>query len=89
MIDDCAMNTDRLYAAMTQLNRIHITTKVAKKLLLYGRIIHYCPLLARKLENGLETKTPYKSMKYKGIMWWPRLRPVDFAGQAPRTFHLL
>ena len=45
--------------------------KFAKNLLLMGRFIHYCPLLARKLESGLETKNPCKSMKYKGIKVWP------------------
>ena len=35
------------------------------------RFVHDCPLLARKLESGLKTKNPRKSMKYKGIMWWP------------------
>ena len=44
---------------------------MAKKWLLMGRFVHYCPLLARKLESGLETENPRKSMKYKGIMWWP------------------
>jgi len=39
-----------------------------------GRFVHDCPLLARKLENGLDTKNPRKSMKYKGIMWWPLAR---------------
>ena len=32
--------------------------KFAKNLLLYGQFVHDCPLLARKLENGLETKNP-------------------------------
>jgi len=45
--------------------------KSAKKVLLMGRFVHYCPFLDRKLESGIETKNPRKSMKYKGIMWWP------------------
>ena len=45
--------------------------KSAKKVLLMGRFVHDCPLLDRKLESGLKTKNPRKSMKYKGIMWWP------------------
>ena len=49
----------------------HSIVKVAKKVLLMGRFVHDCPLLARKLESGLETKTPRKSKNYKGIMWWP------------------
>ncbi len=45
--------------------------KVAIKLQSLSRFVHNCPLLARKLESGLETKNPRKSKNYKGIMWWP------------------
>jgi len=40
-------------------------------LLLEGRNIHYCPLLARKFESVLKTKNPRKSKNYKGFMRWP------------------
>ena len=49
----------------------HLMVKVAKNVLLMGRFVHYCPLLARKLESRLETKNPRKSKNYKGFMWWP------------------
>jgi len=39
---------------------------MAKKWLLMGRFVHDCPFFARKLENGLKTKNPCKSNKYKG-----------------------
>ena len=45
--------------------------KFAFNLQSLSRFVHYCPLLARKLENGLDTKIPRKSKKYEGFMWWP------------------